>query len=326
LSLDGRPGVTGMMSRAAAREGVRPPAAKGGGMHGMKRFDTAAPALFVLSLLALTACEGGRSRGGDPIGIGRGIDPLAVSGRDGGMPLGHEALMRIGAAAHTDGDLETAVGLYRRAAEVNPRSAAPFVAAGNTLLEMSQVNEAIVAYNSALARDGRDPEALRGAARAYLLTGKPELAAEPLAAAFKGTPDDPKILQLIGVANDFAGRHAEAQARYRRGLELSPRDPGLSQNLALSLALTGNYDEAIVILSPIAMAPAGTPRERQTLALIYGLQGDDRTAERIAGLDLDLQSVRRNLAFYETLRRLPPEARARAIRSMTTSRAVVRPS
>ncbi len=80
---------------------------------------------------------------------------------------------------------------------------------------------------------------------AYLMTGKPELAGQPLAVAFADTPDDPKLLLLIGVADDFVNQHEEAQARYRRGLELAPGDPGLTVDLALSLALSGNYDEAV---------------------------------------------------------------------------------
>lgn len=276
----------------------------------MKRFNAAVPLLFALSLVPLGGCDDALWQ----------IDPLSVSGRDGSAkPVGYPALMRIGAATHASGDLATAVGVYRRAATVEYRSAAPFVALGNTLLEMGEVNEAIVAYNSALARSETDPEALRGVARAYLMTGKPELAGKPLALAFKNTPDDPKLLQLIGVADDFAGQHEEAQARYRRGLELLPRDPGLSLNLALSLALTGNYGEAVGILSPIAMAPTASARERQTLALIYALQGDQRAAERLARVDLDAQSAQRNLAYYESLRRLSPDARARAIRSLSTN-------
>jgi tetratricopeptide (TPR) repeat protein len=70
--------------------------------------------------------------------------------------------MRIGAAAHAGGDLPTALGVYRRAAAIEPRSIAPYVAAGNTLLELGQFNEAIVTYHSALEHDPRDPEALRG--------------------------------------------------------------------------------------------------------------------------------------------------------------------
>lgn len=277
----------------------------------MKRLYATASLLLTLGSIMLGGCE-------DALLLH--VDPLATNGRDGGgKPLDYNTLMSLGTAAHAGGDLATAVGLYRRAASLDTHAVAPFVAAGNTLLEMGQVNEAIVAYNSALAREGYDPEALRGLARAYLMTGKPELANHPLAVAYTETPNDPKLLQLIGVAADFAGQHAEAQTRYRRGLELLPRDPGLSIDLALSLALTGKYAEAIAILQPIAMAVTSSPRERQTLALIYGLEGNRGEAQRIAQLDLDPRSVQHNLAYYDNLRRLSPEARARAIQRLTTS-------
>jgi Flp pilus assembly protein TadD len=212
----------------------------------MNRFDAAASLILALGLVVLTECEDAPWH----------LDPLAINGRDGGgSPVGYSSLMRIGAASQAGGDLATAVGVYRRAAAIDPRAVAPFVAAGNTLLEMGDFNEAIIAYNSALAREAHDPEALRGLARAYLISAKPEHAGQPLAVAYKDTPDDPKLLQLIGVADDVAGRHEEAQARYRRGLELLPRDPALSLDLALSLALIGNHAEAVDVLRPIATAP-----------------------------------------------------------------------
>ena len=275
----------------------------------MKRFDAAASILAVLGLVALAGCENTTIN----------VDPLSINGRDGGgRPVSYAGLMRIGAAAHAGGDLANAVGVYRRAAAFDPHAPAPFVAAGNTLLEMGQVNEAIVSFNAALKRNDHDPEALRGLARAYLVTGKPELAAQPLSVAYQSTPEDPKLLELICVADDFAGQHEEAQARYRRGLELFPRDPALSLNLAMSLALTGNYGEAVAILRPIAVAPTASPRERQTLALIYGLQGNRQAAEQMARRDLDPQSVQRNLAYYDSLRLLSPDARQRAIQFLST--------
>src|SRR6266567_6232538 len=276
----------------------------------MKRFDATSSLLLALGIGVLAGC-------GD---LPWQLDALKLNGplvgRGVGASLDYPTLMRVGAAAEAGGDFATAATTYRRAAAVDTNAAAPLVAAGNALLAMGEFNEAILAYNSALARDQHDREALRGLARAYLTSGQPALAGEPLAIAYQDDPNDAKLLQLIGVADDFVGRHDEAQTRYRRGLELTPRDPALSLNLALSLALGGSYPEAIGVLRPIATAPGATLRERQTLVLIYGLQGNRREAEHLARIDLDPVSVQRNLAFYESLRPLSPEARQRAIQSL----------
>jgi Flp pilus assembly protein TadD len=224
--------------------------------------------------------------------------------------------MRIAAAARAGGDLPAALGLYRRAAALAPGDPAPLAAAGDVAVQMGKPEDAIVAYNAALARAPHDPAALRGLARAYLMTGKPALALRPLAIAERDTPNDPKLLQLAGVVDDFSGDHEAAQARYRRGLQLLPNDPGLSIDLALSLALTGNYEAALAVLAPLATAANSTTRERQTLALVYGLKGDRASAERLARRDLDPATVARNLAYYDTLRALSPEARSRALQSL----------
>jgi Flp pilus assembly protein TadD len=276
----------------------------------MKGLGASASVLLALCLFALCGCE--EASVGD-------LQPLNINGREGAHPLTYETLMRVGAAARAGGDLANAVSIYRRAATIEQLNPAPFVAAGNVLTEMNQIDEAILAYKSALDRVANDPEALRGLAKAYLRTARPELAGAPLSVAYKQTPDDPKLLQLIGVADDFIGQHKEAQARYHRGLELLPADPALTVDLALSLALTGNYPEAIGLLRPVAIAPTASPRERQTLALVYGLAGDQAAAEQMARRDLDQTSVQHNLAYYDRLRKLSPEARRRALQSITST-------
>jgi Flp pilus assembly protein TadD len=242
------------------------------------------------------------------------FNPFDTNGRDGGgVPPGYEATMRIGGAALEGGDDANAVAVFRRAAELAPGQAAPFAAAGDALLGMGAGDEAIASYNSALARDPHDPRALRGLARAYLATGRPELALHPLSIALEGDPKDAAVLMLLGVANDLTGHHDAAQESYRRGLEIAPGHPGLSVDLAMSLALTGAYREAIAVLRPITEVPTAAAQERQTLALIYGLAGDKTQAGRLARMDLDEESVESNMAYYETLRALSPEARERAI-------------
>lgn len=255
------------------------------------------------------------------------LDPLSVNGRDGGgTPPSYAALMRIGEAARAGGDLANALSIFRRAAEIEPAAPAPFVAIGDTLLATGAVNEAILAYNSALARDAGSRPALLGLAKGYLETGRPELALIPLAKAATQRPDDPKLLVLLGVAEDWTGRHQQAQADYRLGLTKAPGDPALTVDLALSLALGDDYPQAIAVLQPAAMAPTGSAQERQTLALIYGLEGSVAEAARLGRIDLDEAAVEHNLAYYQTLRELSPEARGRAILSAGSSRSTAGPS
>jgi Flp pilus assembly protein TadD len=272
---------------------------------------------ITLMLLAAAGCE--------PLPFH--LDPLSVNGRDGGgSPPSYEALMRIAAAARAGGDFANAVAVFRRAAEIEPRAAAPFVGIGDALLATGAVNEAILAYNSALARDDSDLPAERGLAKAYLETGRPELALTPLSRALADNPDNPKLLMLLGVTQDIAGRHQQAQAYYQRGLQHAPRDPALTVDLALSLALSGDYPNAIAVLQPVAMASGGSAQERQTLALIYGLQGTVAEAARLGRIDLDEASVEHNLAYYQILRALSPQARDHAILSAGSTRGATGPS
>lgn len=270
-----------------------------------------APALLfsVLAIIGLTGCLA------SPVHL----NPASIDGRDGGGPTpSYPVLMRIGAAAQSGGDLANAVGVYRRAAEMAPQDPAPLIAAGDVLLKMGAVNEAIVSYNQALIRPGDTQGAQIGLAKAFLKTGKPELALTPLSKALEESPEDPRLLLLLGVTKDFAGQHWEAQSYYRKGLVRAPGDPALTLDLALSLALTGDYPGAIAVLQPLAMGPTSSPRERQTLALIYGLRGNVAEAARLGRIDVDDATVEHNLAYYQTLRELSPEARSRAILSKGT--------
>jgi Flp pilus assembly protein TadD len=273
-----------------------------------------AAALF-LSLIAGVALAGCAA---SPVNL----DPLSVNGRDGGGPVPtYPMLMRIAAAAQSGGDLPNAVGVYRRAAEMAPQDPAPLIAAGDALLQMGSVNEAIVSYNAALVRPGDTQGAQIGLAKAFLKTGKPQLALSPLSKATEASPDDPKLLLLLGVTRDLAGQHWEAQAYYRDGLARAPGDPALTVNLALSLALSASYPNAIAVLQPLAMSAAASAQERQTLALIYGLNGNTAEAARLGRIDLDDVSVQHNLAYYQSLRELSPEARSQAILSGSPARA-----
>ena len=277
----------------------------------MIRLRSATVLSLILGSMMLTGCETSSTTQ---------LDPLAVNGRTGSAPeVGYGGVMHIAAASRAAGDYGNAISLYRHAVSMETSNPEPLVALGDTLLDMGRFDDAIINYNAALKLSPKDPMALRGLAKAYLKTGRPDLAASPLAVAYTDIPDDPKLLLLIGVADDFIGQHAHAQNRYRQGLRIAPTDRSLTTNLALSLALSERFGEAVDVLRPVALAPNATPHERQTLALIYGLKGDEKMARELARRDFDAAAADHNLAFYDTLRHLPPEARSRAILSASAA-------
>src|ERR1700732_4330976 len=98
-----------------------------------RRRGNSAPLLLFSSLVAALMLAGCVTT---PIHL----DPLSVEGRDGGGPIPTYAmLMRTGTAAQSGGDLPSALGVYRRAAEMAPQDPAPLIAAGDVLLQMGSV-------------------------------------------------------------------------------------------------------------------------------------------------------------------------------------------
>lgn len=225
----------------------------------------------------------------------------------------YDAVMHIADATREAGDINGALVLYRRASVLAPNRPEPQLAIGRALLDLGRVNEAIDAYRQAVAASKDSPEALRGLANAYLAARHPDLAMQPLEAASAQDPQNTKLLETLGVAADLSGDHRKAQTCYRRGMAIDTLNDGLVNNLALSMALSGDIAQAIVTLKPVTDGPRSTPRERQTLSLIYGLSGNRDLAARYARMDLDEESVAHNLAYFDTLRGLAADARDRAI-------------
>jgi hypothetical protein len=68
----------------------------------------------------------------------------------------------------------------------------------------------------------------------------------------------------------------------------------------------------------MAAAPEADSKQRQNLALVFGLAGELDQAAAIARIDLGEDAVRSNLAYYETLKAMPPVLRVRAIMGTRT--------
>jgi Flp pilus assembly protein TadD/septal ring-binding cell division protein DamX len=254
------------------------------------------PVAFVLALL-LAACQGPGSP--DTLAPGKNV----------------EQLMHVADDTRANGDLGTAVDLYRRAAEMASTDPRPLLALGSTLAQLHAYTEAAATYRAGLKiqPNAIEAELRRGLAIVLLSLNQPDGAIAELNLGITNAPEDPRLYSTLGVAHDLMGRHDLAQQDYRNGLQLAPKNQGLRNNYGLSLALSGDYAAAAVTLSELADDANATPRHRLNLALVYGLAGDDRKAGAIARSALDESAVKSNLAYYAMLRSMDDHGRANAI-------------
>lgn len=158
-------------------------------------------------------------------------------------PRSFEALVGAGKAALELGDTQAAVGFFGRADEVYPASPVPQIGMG-----------------AAAVSDGNAVEALAFFTRAQQLGAN---------GAMMGKDR--------GLAFDLLGRHADAQADYRKAMVGADADEA-RRRLALSLAISGDQKGALEMLAPL-MAKGDSAGAR-CRALVLALTGDPDGARR----------------------------------------------
>ena len=172
-----------------------------------------------------------------------------------------------------------------------------------------QLQSAIDVTSGFLERHGPSGPLQTELGKDYLAADRLGLAVQTLRQAADTQPKDWQIESALGVALDYQGNYADAQKAYERALLLSPDNPVVLNNLGLSQAEAGQLAEAIGTLRKAINQPKATAQVRQNLALIEALKGDVAAAERLSRQDLPPDQVRSNTAYY----RLLAAARAGAV-------------
>ena len=152
--------------------------------------------------------SGGRTPGGRP-GGGRPISPRSAgsSASSGSLYERYKDALRRGHVAALRGRNDAAIDAYLEAASIAPDRALPHASIGGIFVKMSRLDDAVAAYERALALGPRDESALRGIAEALSRSGRRTEAAA--------------ALDRLGEVLDGAGRLADATDAARRALELA---------------------------------------------------------------------------------------------------------
>ena len=248
------------------------------------------PAVALLASLALAGCATAPQQHAQT-----GSDRMAEQNS-------MQAMLQLAARTESSGNAAAAREIYGKVAARYPEQPAGYLGLARTSYRSGDPAEASQHYRTALTYAPESVDARYGLGKALLASDRPEAAIEQFDRLIGDEAADTRPYVAKGVALDMIGRHAEAQAVYRSGLELGPMNVALRTNLGLSLALAGDYKTALRVLEDAARDPKATARTRQNLALVYGLAGEMEDAAATGSADLGQGTVRRNLAYYRALR------------------------
>ncbi|WP_374655086.1 tetratricopeptide repeat protein [Dongia sp.] len=155
--------------------------------------------------------------------------------------------------------------------------------------------------NQLILKHGRSPKLLTELGKSYIAGDKMNLAIPLLqeAAAVPGATWD--TFSALGVAYDYQNDFLRAREAYTQALLLSPSNPEILNNLALSQAQSGDLEGAIQTLDMAVDQASASPQVRQNLALMLALKGDTAGAERMARKDLPKELADENAEYYRYL-------------------------
>ncbi len=214
--------------------------------------------------------------------------------------------LRLARASRAAGDVQGAVVLLRKIAENRHKPADIMVELGDTLAGAGMPDDALEAYGDVDPTGSLGARALLGMTRAYFALDDFPHALATADRAVAAAPKDPRVLVNRGAVLDAMRRHMDAQAAYRAALDIAPRHVAARNNLALSLAFTRNYEEALAIMVPLARSSSATPQIRANLALIYGLSGDSNRSLAASRIDVDEATATANQEFFTWVRGQQP--------------------
>lgn len=249
--------------------------------------------LALAALSGLSACGGGPAGGAgggkEPVGSAKfqeAIDPnLVASARQ----------------AEATFDYETAANQYQALLNRNPGDRNYTIALSRNLRYVGRNSDAVALLSDWLGKHQPDGKVLLELGKAYLASDRLGLAEKTLRQSLDKDANNWDAYSSLGVVMDYQGNHADAQAQYLEALKIAPDNPTVLNNLGLSRAQAGDLPGAIEALRRAADQPSAGVQVRQNLAMVLAINGDLEGAERLTRKDLTPEQIRKNMTYFRHL-------------------------
>jgi Flp pilus assembly protein TadD len=188
---------------------------------------------------------------------------------------------------------------WSREVNIDPADTVAGVHLAAALRALGQNPAAVEAASHVLAVDPNNIEALLETARDQIAAGQGFYAIEPARHAHTLAAKDWRPLSLLGVAYVQVQREDDAQEAWRQALILSPDNPAVLSNIAMTLFAHGEATQAEPLLRRAVAQPTADLRIRQNLSLVLGAEG--KLAEKSLREDLPPDQATADLAYLQDL-------------------------
>lgn len=182
-------------------------------------------------------------------------------------------------------------------ADINPMDPIAGVKAAQALRELGRFDQAAEMAGRVLVVQPTNAEAMLEAGRAHIARGQAFYGIAALEGARDARPADWQAWSLLGAAYDQVRRPDDARAAWAQALALSPENPAVLSNMAMSAMTRGDTATAEPLLRRAVAQPGASLKVRLNLAMVLGLTGNLAEAEQMLRRDLPPEAADRNLAW-----------------------------
>lgn len=183
----------------------------------------------------------------------------------------------------------------------NPADRNAAIGYANALRRNGQLDQASAVLRQFIIKNGNDRDVASAYGKLLAMTGNFGEALNVLQDAQTPTQPDWRLMSAEAAVHDQMGNNEKARQLYTQALKIAPNEPSIMNNLGLSYLLSGQLPDAEYALRRAAQNPRADSRIRQNLALTLALQGKFQEAEQVATTELDPQQAASNIAYVRAM-------------------------
>jgi Flp pilus assembly protein TadD len=204
-------------------------------------------------------------------------------------------------ATSSDSELRAYAAEWGRRYEANPGEKVASINYARALRALTRYDQAVAIMQAAAVKAPNDYEVLGAYGKALADDGQLAQAGDVLSRSYP--PEDPNWSDMSaqGVVADRLGDHEAAQELYRNALKIVPNEPTVLNNLGLSYLLAKKIPQAEETLRRAAAQPGADHRVRDNLALVLSLEGKFAEGEKLSKGDMPADAAAADVAMIRRM-------------------------